>query len=324
MVTFTELRREHAAEVVDLWNEAVAAQGQGYEQHTLTTSRLQAIMGDPNHLPSGALVAQDEGELIGFAVGYVQTVDFRGEGDLGGKPGRLAGVAVKPSRWRKGIGRALLCEVENVLARRGKSAVSFETYRMPFHLAPRFYLDSGPYRFMVSCGYHPKDHALCFRNELDAFALSDDIKRRRERLASEGIEVRWYAPQDRSDLQSFMKRCFPGGWFTAIKNATESPRPAKILVAVARGRIVGFMGQFWPPDASGRGGFGSPGVDPEFRGRGLGTVIFHLGLEYLKSAGARSTDYSTGVTNAARFMYFKSGAKLTAIACSNFHKALRK
>ena len=323
MIAFTELRKDRVPEVVALWNEAVTAQGQGYEQHTLAESRLEAIIGDPNSLPSGAILAEQEGKLVGFALGYVQTVDFRGEGGLDAMPGRLAGLAVKPDQWRKGIGRALLGEVERVLSRQGKSAISFESYRMPIHLARVFYLDTGPYRFMISCGYRPKEHALCFRNELSDFELSDEIEQRRERLAGEGIEVRWYEPQDRPDLLAFMKRCFPGGWFTVIKGATEASPPRTVLIAVARGRVVGFVGPFWlPPDPSGRAGFGSPGVDPEFRGRGIGAVLFHLSLDFLKSSGARFTDYSTGISNPARFMYFKSGAALTAIACSTFHKAL--
>jgi GNAT superfamily N-acetyltransferase len=323
MIVFSELRKERAVEVSALWNEAVTAQGQGYEQHTLTESRLQAIMDDPNFLPSGAILAEQEGELVGFALGYVQTVDFRGEGGIEAKPGRFAGLAVKPARWRKGIGRALLSEVEKVLARQGKSAISFETYRMPVQLVRVFHLDTGPYRFMVSCGYRPTDHALYLRNDLDDFVLPDAIKQRREQLAAEGIEIRWYEPQERADLLSFMKRCFPGGWYTTIEKATEPPRTAKVLIALAGGQIVGFIGPFWlPPDASGRAGFGSPGVDPEYRRRGIGAVIFNLALDHLKSSGAHFTEYGTGALNPARFMYFKSGAKLTAIGCSSFHKAL--
>jgi len=324
MIKFVELRTELVHEAVALWSEAVVAQGQGYEQHTLAASRLQAIMADPNYLPEGAVLAEQDGKLVGLALGYVQRVDFRGEGDLDNKPGRLAGVAVRPDHWRKGIGRALLSKVEEVLARHGKSAISFETYRMPLHLANRFYLDTDPYRFMIACGYRPLAHALLLRHELSEFALSDDIQRRRERLATEGIQVRWYEPQDRPELLPFMQRCFPGGWFTTIKSATDGPRAAKILLAVAQRRVVGFIGPFWPPNAAGLGGFGSPGVDPEFRRRGIGAVLFHLGLDHLKDLGARFTDYSTGIQNPAQHIYFRSGATLTGIACSDFHKTIGK
>ena len=316
------LEQGQIADVAALWNEAVQAQGEGYQEHRLSAERLAEITRDENFLPSGALVATDHGRAVGFALGYVQKVDFRRVGNLEGMPGRLAGIAVEPGHWRQGIGSKLLEAVEVALAQAGKTAVSFEAFRMPVCLLRGACVDTGPYRFLRACGYRPLAHELRLRNDLEQFELTAEIKERREKLCREGVEYRFYEPEDREELLAFMNRHFAGGWHVSIKRATEGPSPAKVLMALADGRIVGFMGPFHVSGRGEPGYFGSPGVAPDFRGRGIGKVMLHLGLDYLKSAGVSETTYGTGVTNPARFIYFDSGAELVSSFCSNFHKSL--
>lgn len=316
------LHNDQIEEACAVWNEAAEAQGEGYEDNQLSSEHLLQITEDENFMPTAALVITEGGEVIGFAVGYIQTVDFRKEGDLEAKPARLAGVAIARQRWRQGIGRELLQAVEAVVAGQ-KDAIAHETYGMPLSLVRRIYLDSGPYRFLSACGYRPVHHELLLRNDLQKFQLTDEISRRRDNLEGQGVEYRFYQPEDRSELLDFMVRCFPGGWYASIERATEDSEDARVLMAIAEGKIVGFMGPLWVIEAGEAGGFGSPGVDPDFRGRGIGKVMFNLGLDYLKKAGAAHTTYGTGVTNPARFIYFDSGAELVNIFCSNFRKILR-
>lgn len=317
-----QLQRSHLEEVVSLWNNAIEVQRQGYQTYTISCQRLMNIMEDENFLPSGALVAVSKDRLVGFALGYVQKADFRGEGDLEAKPGWLAGLAVRPDCWRQGVGRALLEALESALQKAGKSAAGFQTYRMPISLVHGIYLDTYPYHFLLSCGYRSLEHELRLRNELPSFQLDRDILRRRRKLASEGIIYRWYQPNDRDNLLEFMAHHFSGGWYTSIQQATHREPPARILLALASDRIVAFMGPFYTSKPGQPGSFGSPGVDPEFRRRGIGTVLVNLGLDYLKSVGASYTEYGTGVANPARFIYFGTGAQLTSVYCCNFYKEL--
>ena len=324
MVRVSALEQRQSGEVSALWNEAVQTEGEGYEQHTLTAERLEEITRDDNYLPSGAVVATDVGGIVGFALGYVQTVDYRREGNLEAMPARLAGIAVKPGHWRQGIGRKLLEAVEGALAQEGKTEVAFETWRMPVWLLRGPYLDTGPYRFLLACGYRPVGHGLLLRNDLEQFELTDEMKRRQDRLSREGVGYKFYEPAYRDELLAFMARHFPGGWHLAIERATEADDAARILMALADGQIVGFMGPFHVARRGEPGHFGSPGVAPDFRGRGIGKVMLHVGLDYLKSAGASETSYSTGAgaTNTARFIYFDSGAELVSIFCTDFRKRL--
>ena len=332
-VKILRMERSEIPQVVDLWNNAIQAQGEGYERHIQSCERLERITNDPNFLPEGALTAKQGGELVGFALGYVQTVDFLGTGDLEKIPGRLAGMAVRPDKWRQGIGRRLLKSVEKVLVEKGKLEVSFPVYhKMPIALVRSIHLDSGSYYFLKACGYEDFSHGLVFHNDFTHFRLQDWVIQRRERLKEEAVKFRWYQPEDRSELLKFMKRCFPGAWYTIIETAVRAQSLPKILLALASGRIVGFVGPlgvkerrrfyFSTDSRAGWGGFGSPGVDPAFRQRGIGTVLWHLGFDHLKRAGATFTEYGTGLVNPAQFLYFHSGARLIEISCNDMRKSL--
>lgn len=314
------LRADDIPQVAALWNEAVQAEGQTGE--LLSEAGFDAITQDENFLPSGAVVAEEGGQLLGFGMGYVQRTDPRREGGIESMPGRLAGIAVRPDRWRQGVGRRLLIAVEDALRSEGKSEAGLEVFRQPLLLARRLYLDSGPYRFFLACGYQPVGHELVVRNDLHSFELRDEIKRRRERLEADGVQFGVSQASERGDLLDFMARHFPGGWHTSIERATASDPPARVMIARLHGRIVGFMGPFSPPRDDGRASFGSPGVQAEFRGRGIGKVLINLGLDELKRAGGTYAEYGTGVMNPARFIYFDSGAELRGVYCCHLRKRL--
>ena len=321
MTEIRTLEHAHIPGVVAMWNAAIEHEGEGFEERTLTEKRLSEIMADPSYLPPGALVAFSGGECVGFAMGYVQRVDFREVGGLAEMPGRLAGIAVRPSHQRQGTGARLVREVEQVLAAEGKTAIAFETYRQPIALGKGFHLDTGPYRFMVARGYRPLGHELVLRNDLAEFRLSDAIRERRDRYADEGITFDWYRPEDRDELVDFMERHFRGGWNVRIRKATAADRPPVMLLPRERGRIMGFMGPFHVTPGA-HGAFSSPGIAPEYRRRGIGTVMWGLGLDYLKRQGCTHTQYTTGALNPARFMYFRSGARLVNIFCAHLQRQL--
>jgi len=329
----SQMARDEIPQVVSLWNEAIQAQGQGYERHVQSGERLERIVDDPNFLAEGALTAREAGQLVGFALGYVQTVDFLGTGNLEGLAGRLAGIAVRPDRWRKGIGRSLLSCIENVLAERGKSDISFPVYhRMPIALIRSIQIDTGPYYFLRSCGYEDLGHGLAFYNDIERFRLQDWVTQRQERLEGEGLSFRWCHSRDRLDLLGFTEREFPGTWHTIIETAVSGQSLPEILLALASGHIVGFIGPFdigergrfyFSTDSrTGWGSFGSPGVASACRQRGIGTVLWHLGLDHLRRSGTEFTEYGTGLDNPAQHLYLHSGARLIGVSCQNMRKRL--
>jgi len=332
VLTIQPMRQDEIPQVVELWNQAITAQGEGYERHWQSVARLEQTVDDPNFLPAGALTAKVDGELVGFGLGYVQTVDFLGTGDIPGLPGRLAGIAVRPDHWRHGIGSRLLEAIEGILGSHGKTELSFAVYHaMPLALIRSIHLDTGPYYFLKSRGYQDLEHDLVFHNDLTSFEIRPWVFERKQRLQEEGFEVRWYKREDRDRVLEFMRRCFSQAWYTIVETAVSAPRLPEIMLVLHDGQPVAFIGPFdtnerrfyFSTDARpGWGGFGSPGVDPEIRQRGIATVLWHLGLDHLRQCGARFTEYGTGLVNPAQHLYFRSGATLIEISCDDMIKIL--
>jgi len=321
MIRISASRAGETAGLAALWNRAILAQGEGYEITGCLLERLDAIVHD-NGLSFEVVVARDRTEVVGFALGCAQKAGAGDGTESGSEPGWLSGVAVEPSRWRQGIGRRLLRGLEQAFVKQGKTAVATQTFRMPVSLLRRPYLDSAPYRFLVSCGYRPLTHELYLRNNLERFQLSDEVRRRREVLSAEGIHYRMYEPGDRAELLGLLGRCFSATWRATIERATADDRRPVIFVVCAGEQIVGFMGPLDIRQPRTPGSFGSPGVDPAFRGRGIGKVLINLSLDYLKKAEVSEVCCSTGVTNPARHIYLDSGAELLGVYCSSFSKSL--
>jgi len=316
---------EDLEEVVELWNKAVEAQQSGYEKHKINSKILKDFLQTQNYLPSGVLVAEEKKKILGFVLVYIQKTSDRNTAREE-HPARLAGIAVRPDCWQKDIGHKLLESVEKAVKNEGKTEISFHINRQPFRLSPGPYLDTGPHRFFISCGYILHSHAMRLRNNLEAFTLPDYIKNRRRNLNKEGINFKLLEPSERENLLRFMAKYFSGGWYKAIKRTSAGENKADILIVTADRKVIGFMGPFRVNNKTKRGSFGSPGISPEYRGRGIGKTLIYMGFNHLKENGAAFTEYRTGYsradTSASRAIYFDSGARLVEIFCKYFYKKL--
>ncbi|MPN49132.1 hypothetical protein SDC9_196745 [bioreactor metagenome] len=74
---------------------------------------------------------------------------------------------------------------------------------------------------------------------------------------------------------------FGEGWASECQ-ASFTRHPSSVFVAAADGKdIIGFACY----DATAKGYFGPTGVDPEYRGKGVGTALLYKCLEALKNEG---------------------------------------
>lgn len=301
------LKRTEVDAVADLWNNAVAAEGDGYAKHRLTAGELTSFLDSEYAYRPSTLVATRQSDPVGVAIAYPERED-----DVG----HLAGIAVAPTEQRTGIGGQLLRACETALADASVGSIRWHINRQPVKFS-HVYLDTGPDQFLKAHGYRSQAHAVRLRNELDPFSVPASVQRRRRELAAEGISLGTVSHGDRSHLLTFMRRYFPGGWTSSVRRATRAPDPADVLVARDGGRIIGFHGPHEVDDETGRGRFGMPGVAPPYRGRGIGKTMIYLGLEHLSELGATYTDYRTGYqrpdVSASTEIYWETGARLVEV-----------
>lgn len=83
----------------------------------------------------------------------------------------------------------------------------------------------------------------------------------------------------------------------------------KVFVADLQGQVVGFM-HLEMDIERGVGKIGLNAVDPDFSGRGVGTLMYRFAVDYFRSAGLKIAKVSTGGDPshaAARRAYEKAG-----------------
>lgn len=120
-----------------------------------------------------------------------------------------------------------------------------------------------------------------------------------EPLTQPDLSVGACTPREVSGLLAFLDRCFPGRWAfeTRIRLGRE-PDPGEIMVLRDRAQIIGFAHTYTPNSrqigpsifwqaslGSQAGGLGPIGVDPAYRGRGLGLALLVAAVDDLFRKG---------------------------------------
>lgn len=99
-------------------------------------------------------------------------------------------------------------------------------------------------------------------------------------LAAEGILIRRAFPFELSRTRRFIATTFSESWADETE-AAFARQPITCWIAIHEKRVIGFA----CVDATMRGCFGPTGVDPTFRGKGVGAALLLAALQGLKDMG---------------------------------------
>ena len=80
----------------------------------------------------------------------------------------------------------------------------------------------------------------------------------------------------------------------------------RVLVALSGGTVAGFTGPVYP-EPTGRGYFAGIAVAEQYRGHGLGKLLFYRLCRAEKERGARYMSLFTGIDNPAQNIYKEAG-----------------
>ena len=99
-------------------------------------------------------------------------------------------------------------------------------------------------------------------------------------LAARGVVIRRAMPYEKTQVLSWVRERFGGGWADEC-DVAFTHRPRSCFVAVERGALQGFACH----DATCRNFFGPMGVAAEARGRGIGGALLLACLRAMAAAG---------------------------------------
>ena len=150
------------------------------------------------------------------------------------------------------------------------------------------------------------------------FQVSPEIHQRIEALGRLGISIERYDSKDFDRLYSLTHDHFRG----------RRVHGESTFAALEQGRVVGLLGEVmtstdWAECGTPRIQGGCvPHVVPEYRGKGIGKVLYHLGIEEVVRHGAECGSTQTGVSNHARSIYQSIGYEYWYLAFNRIEKNL--
>ena len=237
------------------------------------------------------------------------------------KTGYLSYLCVAPEHRGQGIAKALMDKLEAaLLAFEGceKLDIVFHNpVNLPWYVAedgghyhpcvPGVDVSSGLFGFLEYRGWSEFVRQNAYYRSLNGYTDPPRMAEVRARLKSEGIEVTLYDPEKHHGLAELFDNINNPGWKAQVMANTDKP----IVVAVdhnADGLVVAYTGPL--SITEGRGNFCGIGTRKEYRGRGIGKVVFcEMCARHAQNGGVFMSLY-TGTNNPARNIYEAAGFKI--------------
>lgn len=297
-----------ATALAALWNEAAAPESSMYRR--LSAERFAECLAGLRQRPADLLIlARTDSRLSGCAIGCRTGLTDPDAASLGA-------LLVRPEYRGQGLGARLLTRFEQEAGRAGCSRVLIAPAS---HLRLTWGVDPATfgYRFMWEHGYATTEIHLYMDRDLVGWRTPPSVAQRVRKLAVAGVRVGLAAAKAGDSLV----RCAQDLGFDAtaavFRANADLAQPDPVLVATAADRVLGFVGPLTV----------TPCGMPEFQmiavrdrecGRGIGSVLFALAMQFFADHGATHMELMTGLDNPAQRIYFRTGFRTQRVfACLN-------
>jgi GNAT superfamily N-acetyltransferase len=267
------------------------------------------VLLDLNYERDSLIVAECDGRIVGFITCFVfnkpiEKVGFRED------TGFITAFGVNPDYRRRGVGSALLAAADEFFRQRNRRIVCLAPYT-PNYFVPG--VDKDRYAegvaFLTKRGFTEYSEGIAADALISKFEMPAPVLAKERELASQGIIVRHYQPDDLVDYIEFQRQHMPGPWVEdARRNLIEMtwgrfPADA-IWLAIDRGQIIGFC-------QNEHEHFGPFGVADAYQGRGIGSVLLARTLYQMRLNGCHSAWVLWTGERALKGVYGRLGFSLT-------------
>ncbi len=264
-------------ELVQVWNRNLPAD-------PISSARLEKrVLLDPNFREQFCLLAREGDRLIGFVLGICgEGVHFPAA--LEGSRAWVLAMAVEAAHRSKGVGSALLKDLEHRFQEIGKRDIWFASYPTAY-LVPG--VDEQAYArglaFLQARGYQVAYRALAMDASLWPPQIPAAAQLKEQELATQGITFHPYNSRWLSAFRNFLRSQVPWDWERlALSNLAKIDEGGftaeQVVLAVCAGEVIGY-GQYEGEH------FGPFGVAQGFQKRGIGTVLLARALHSMARQG---------------------------------------
>lgn len=310
---FLDLNQENAKTAYELFEDAVRAKEVLFRLFEDQSAFCRFFMEDQADQVHKITVLEEHGH--GFASGCFVNGQDRAY---------LSMIVVKKEMQRQGIGRAMLtCLEERIRKESGVSKIEivfFNPMTFSWYIpgkktadhpnAPGVDVGSNAYLFFKNCRY--RDYAMqnSYYLDLDDYDVPEFAADIIQKLEKEGITIEVYDPDRHYGMEEMIHKFNNPLWERDILGeAAKGKNSRPILIAAHNGKVIGFTGPL-DVEKSGRGFFCGIGVDSDYRGKKISTVLFCRLCISLKEMGAAFMSLFTGENNPARNIYEAAGFRI--------------
>lgn len=277
---------------------------------------------NPHFKESGAFVAVEGEEVIGFALGWIKKED---EEDAT-KPGYFNTIFVKKEYRRQYVATKLFEKVVEWFKANGKTfvrSVFLGPCNWPWYIPetekhnhpglPAVPINTPYYFFLTRNDFHVQGHIDAFHLPLAKFEMNPDVLKRMEENEKKGLKIEVYDPEKHYGVEEFCEAINNPGFARSIRYNLNREKPYPFLIVSDNGRMAGWTGPMYT-ESTGRGHLDGIAVDPNVRGGGLGKSLFCSLCDYSKKQGSSFMTFFTGLENPARYIYLYAGFRI----CQSF------
>jgi mycothiol synthase len=267
-------------ELVAVWNRNLPAD-------PISPARLETrVLLDPNFREQFCLMAREGDRLIGFVLGICgEGVHFPAA--LEGRRAWVLAMAVEVAHRGKGVGSALLRDLEQRFQEIGKRDIWFASYPTAY-LVPG--VDEQAYAqglaFFQARGYQAAYRALAMDASLWPPQIPAAARLKEQELTTQGVTFHSYNSRWLSAFRRFLRSQVPWDWERlALSNLGKIGEGGfaaeQVALAVYSEKVVGYC-QYQGEH------FGPFGVAQGFQKRGIGTVLLARALRSMARQGSHN------------------------------------
>lgn len=321
-----KLQKNDYKEIINLWNRSIDEQF--IYKRLNEESYLNYFFRDNKDYQIVSFKAVKDGKIKGFVSGVIYETR---------KIFYITMILVDKKERRKGVGKRLYEEIENVWNDNKlieKVEILFTNpvnlvWIVPFTKAdehpnsPGIDLKSEAYMFFKNFGFRDFAYQNSYYKKISNYEYSKNIIKRIEKAKKENIKTDFYNINKHEELEELMENLGSLSWKEEVLSHVKDKKEENtLLVALDKNKVIGFTGPIHKQD-SGRGYFAGIGIHSDYRGKGLGTLLFSKLCMSFKEIGVRYMTLFTGKNNPARNIYERENFKIVR-SWANMRKDIKK